>query len=522
MKISTVEEMRAMDRTAIQRYGIAEELLMENAGAAAARVWAERAGLAGRRALILCGGGNNGGDGLVVARHLYARGCEVRVRLLADPQGYAGAAGLNWAIVQKLGLDSKRVAHVDELDEDLAWANGIVDALLGTGITRPVEGLFAAVIERVNAGGRPVLSIDIPSGVNGNTGQVMGAAVAATWTASFGLPKIGNMLYPGFALGGKLFVSHISFPPALVEDDALKIAINAPPALPPRSESGHKGTFGQALFIAGAANYYGAPYFAAMSFMKAGGGYSRLAAPRSIIPTLAGKGAEIVFLPQEETQAGSLALSNLDYLLELAGRMDFVALGPGMSLDEETQQLVRDLVTQIEKPLLIDGDGITAVHEALECVRGRTAPTVLTPHLGEMARLTGLSIAEIEADPVSVLQRSCRDLHATIVMKGAHTLIGCADGRVAVNLSGNAGMATAGSGDVLTGTIAAMAGLGLPVEEAARMGVLVHGLAGDLAAAELGEDGMTAADVLACLPHAVRLLRQPDKLPARVFGPSLV
>ncbi len=197
-------------------------------------------------------------------------------------------------------------------------------------------------------------------------------------------------------------------------------------------------------------------------------------------------------------------------------------MGPGLSLHEETQQLVRELAARIDKPLLIDGDGLTAVHQEPDCLRQRSAPTILTPHMGEMARLTGRSVPGIEAEPVTTLRAVCRDLKALVVMKGAHSLVGYPDGRVYVNLSGNSGMATAGSGDVLTGSIAAMAGLGLPVEEAVRMGVFVHGLAGDLAAASIGEDGMTASDVLAYLPEAVRLLRTPEGLPAGYLGPQVV
>ncbi len=522
MKISTVEQMRAMDQAAIRTYGIDEALLMENAGGAAARVWLHEMDGSSRNVLILCGGGNNGGDGLVVARHLHAAGASVRVRVYGNPERYAGAAKLNWSIAQNLGIDISVLGEIGGLGEDLAWAGGVVDALLGTGITREVAGLYAEVIERVNRSGLPVLSIDIPSGVNGDTGRVLGTAVQADCTVTFGLPKIGNLLYPGYELGGKLFVSHISFPPVLTVDEALQIEVNAPPALPKRNPAGHKGSFGQALFIAGAANYYGAPYYAAMSFLKAGGGYARLATPRSLAPVLASNGGEIVYLPQRETEVSSLAQSNQADLLDITTKMDFVVMGPGLSLHEETQQLVRELAARIDKPLLIDGDGLTAVHQEPDCLRQRSAPTILTPHMGEMARLTGRSVPGIEAEPVTTLRAVCRDLKALVVMKGAHSLVGYPDGRVYVNLSGNSGMATAGSGDVLTGSIAAMAGLGLPVEEAVRMGVFVHGLAGDLAAASIGEDGMTASDVLAYLPEAVRLLRTPEGLPAGYLGPQVV
>jgi hydroxyethylthiazole kinase-like uncharacterized protein yjeF len=395
---------------------------------------------------------------------------------------------------------------------------------LGTGITRNVEGLYLDVIESINRSGKPVFSIDIPSGVHGDTGQVMGAAVQADYTVTFGLPKLGNVLFPGYELGGRLYVSHISFPPSMTAADSLKVEINHPLRLPRRKKDGHKGSFGQVLFVAGAAGYYGAPYFAALSFLKTGGGYSRLAAPRSITPFLANKGSEIVLLPQDETAAGSIARGNRAALLEMSRRMDMVVLGPGLSLEAETQQLVRELAAEIEKPLLIDGDGITAICGDLEIVKNRKAETILTPHLGEMARITGMDVGEIDANKVDVLQRTAGELEATIVLKGAHSLIGVPDGRVFVNMTGNPGMATAGSGDVLTGTIAAMFGLGLSLEKAVRQGVFVHGLAGDLAADDKGEDGITAQDILETLPLAVKVVRQglDERLSDRYAGARVV
>jgi NAD(P)H-hydrate epimerase len=288
----------------------------------------------------------------------------------------------------------------------------------------------------------------------------------------------------------------------------LKLAINQPVPLPLRSRTAHKGSMGDVLFIAGAGRYFGAPVLAARSFLKGGGGYSRLATPASMVPFLAVNGSEIVFLPQHETAAGSIALANKPALLDLAARVDMVVLGPGVSLQEETQQLVRELVRDLKIPLLLDGDGITAVCQQLDVLRHREAVTILTPHLGEMARLTGRRVDEIDGNKIAILQQTARDLGALIVLKGAHSLIGSPDEGVRINMSGNPGMATAGSGDVLTGTIAAMYGLGLALPEAVSMGVFVHGLAGDLAATHLGEDGMTAQDVLHYLPHAIKAVRE--------------
>jgi NAD(P)H-hydrate epimerase len=481
---------------------------MENAGHAVYSVILKEFGIEDKRFLIFCGLGNNGGDGLVVARKLHSNGGAVKVFILGDPARFKGAAKLNYDIVARLPVEVRQLESVEKVAVDVANCDAIVDAILGTGITRNVEGLYRDVIESINLSQKTVFSVDIPSGIHGDTGKILGTAVRADHTVTFGLPKIGNMLFPGYRQGGRLYVSHISFPPSITSADSLKVEINHPLQLPPRAKDAHKGDFGQVLFIAGAAGYYGAPYFAASSFLKAGGGYCRLAAPRSITPFIANKGSEIVFVPQDETNAGSIARGNRRALLELAQRMDMVVLGPGLSLEHETQQLVRELVGEIEKPLLINGDGITALCQDLQIIKGRGAQTVLTPHLGEMARITATDLSEIDANKVDVLQHSTRELGATIVLKGAHSLIGYPDERVFVNMSGNPGMATAGSGDVLTGTIAAMFGLGLPMRDAVRQGVFVHGLAGELAADDKGEDGITAQDILDYLPLAVKVVRE--------------
>jgi NAD(P)H-hydrate epimerase len=521
MKLASVEEMRLMDRYAIEKLGIAEEILMENAGIAAINVLQNESDIKGRKFVVFCGSGNNGGDGLVIARLLHSLGYQVKVFLLADKNKFRGAAQTNMVIIDKLPIEVFNLKNAAAAKKDVAHCDLIVDAIFGTGLDRDVAGLAADVIALINKSKKKVLSLDIPSGVNGNTGQILGVAVKADYTATFGLPKIGNMFYPGYELGGGLFVSHISFPPSLTESNDLQIATNDYVALPQRPSEAYKGSVGDVLFIAGAVGYYGAPYFAAMSFLKAGGGYARLAAPQSMIGKLAVKGREIVYLPQEETAAGSIAVKCKNKLLEASVKMDMVVIGPGLSLQEETVRLVKELVRAIKVPLLIDGDGLTAIAENLEILRSRKAATILTPHLGEMARLTGRPAAEISAAKIAVLQETAKKLNSIIVLKGAHSLIGCADGRVYINLSGNAGMATAGSGDVLTGCIAAMYGLGLKPDEATRKAVFLHGYAGDLAAAKKGVDGITARDIMEYLPQALKNDRA-GRIDAKYYEPPVI
>jgi NAD(P)H-hydrate epimerase len=507
MKVARVEEMKDLDRRATEEFGISADLLMENAGQAVYFVMLQEFGIKDNKFVVLCGGGNNGGDGLVVARKIHSNGGEVKVLLLDDEVKFKGAAKKNFEIISRMPIKMSKVSSINSVRAELLDCDAIVDAIFGTGLVRKVSGIYKDVIKLINECQRTVFSVDIPSGINGDTGEVMGVAVEADYTVTFGLPKLGNMLLPGYEHCGKLYVSHISFPPALYNSDSIKIAINNPVELPTRVRDTHKGSYGKALFIAGSSNYFGAPYFSALSFLKAGGGLSYLATPKSISPFIASKGSEIVFLPQKETSSGSLTLENKNGLLKFSQTVDMVVLGPGLSLARETQELVRELTPKIDKPLLIDGDGITAIAEDLGKIKKRKAPTILTPHLGEMSRITKMEISEINKNKIDILQRTARELNAIIILKGAHSFIGYPDGTVFINLIGNSGMATAGSGDVLTGTIAAMYGLGLPLEEAVRLGVFIHGFSGDVAAVDKGEDGITAQDILDYLPETMKLYR---------------
>jgi ADP-dependent NAD(P)H-hydrate dehydratase / NAD(P)H-hydrate epimerase len=523
MKVSKIEQMRNLDKTATSKYSIPEEFLMENAGEAAYFVIQSQFGIENKKFMVLCGSGNNGGDGLVAARKIHSSGGLVKVCLLSDASKFKGPAQQNHKIISQLPVEKESFQSIEKLEDQISQCDAVVDAIFGTGLTREIKGKYKHIIDLINKSGKTVFSIDIPSGINGNSGEIMGVAVRSNFTVTYGLPKIGNLLFPGYEYGGKLYVSHISFPPSMYNQDSFKIAVNDPVKLPERETDTHKGDFGDALFIAGASSYLGAPYFSALSFLKAGGGYSRLASPSSITSFIAGKGSEIVFVPQKNTKTGSIALNNKSNLLELSRKVDMVVMGPGLSLNEETQQLVREMTDEISKPLLVDGDGITALCRDLNVVKRRKAPIILTPHLGEMSRISGLSVSKIKENRIDVLQEQAKKLGAVIVLKGAHSQIRYPGGEVFLNMSGNCGMASAGSGDVLTGTIAAMNGLGLSLDESVRMGVFMHGFSGDLAAQAKGKDGITAQDILDYLPYALKSYRENyDQIKEEYKGISVV
>ncbi len=519
MKVAYVSEMRKMDETAVKKYGIDELLLMENAGNAVFFAIEKETNIRNNKFLVLAGSGNNGGDGMVVARKLRSNGAEVNFCLLSEEKRLKGITKKNFQILKKIGIPIKIKPTYREIDNRLKDSDIVIDAMLGTGLSGEVRGVYKKAIEFVNKSGKKIISVDIPSGINGNTGKVMGIAVKSDITVTFGLPKIGNLNYPGYEHWKKLFLSHISFPPELYNDESIKTSINYPLTLKERGADTHKGSFGKCLFISGAKKYLGAPYFSAMSFLKTGGGLSYLATPKSISSSIGKKGKELVFLPQKETEMGSISKDNLKDLIKFSEDVDFVIMGPGLSLEEETQNLVRSLTEKIKKPLLIDGDGLTALKDNLDVLKKRKNLTVLTPHPGEFIRLFGGKMKETKINRVQVTQEKAAEYGCFIVFKGANSLIGCPDGEVFINITGNSGMATAGSGDVLTGIIPAMFKV-VPgdnekkrFKNAVRIGVLIHGLAGDLAAEKKGKDGVTATDILNSIPKAIKLYRtQPDSL----------
>ncbi len=527
MKVCSVEEMKRIDEEAVIQYGIDHILLMDEAGSAIYSVIEREYGVYGKKFCVIAGTGNNGGDALVAARRIHSGGGVVDVFIVGDPSRYSDIARRNYELVKRIGLPITIIQSdndVDKIRYCLEKADIVVVGLIGIGLRGEVTGIHRKVIEIINEySHKPVVSVDIPSGIGGNNGKIYGVAVKSSITVTFGLPKYGNILYPGYQYCGKLYVSFLSYPQKLF--DEVRAELNVPIQPPERVRWGHKGMFGKFLAVAGARYYYGAPYYVSLSFLKAGGGYSRLAAPKSIVPYIASKASEVVYIPLDETTEGTIAKSNYDYIMRIIDEydIDIVAIGSGTSLNEETQQLMRDLATGINKPIIIDGDGLTAIAKNLDILRKRKIPAVLTPHLGEFSRITNLSIKDIQEDPINILRKTCMELNSYIVLKGAHTAIGYPDGYVYINMTGNPGMAKAGSGDVLTGTIAAMYGIGYgDIGIATRMGVLVHGLAGDLVANDYGEDGVTPDLILEYLPRAVRILRENPRYIIDKYMPKII
>jgi NAD(P)H-hydrate epimerase len=500
-------QMRALDRHTIEELGVPGEVLMESAGRAV--VPAVLAGLEpGDTVCVVCGPGNNGGDGLVVARHLHALGVPVRAALLAER--LSGDAGAQLARARAAGvpIEGKRWR---------APASGvIVDALFGTGLARALAGDARASVRRINAArsARPgavrVVAVDLPSGLDADTGQVLGAAVAADATVTFGLPKLGLAFEPGRALAGRIRVARIGIAdvaPDVRLDAWLWTRAGAAAALPARPADGHKGTFGHALLVAGSEGKTGAAALCAEGAARVGAGLVTLACPAGLNDILEAKVTEAMTAPLPDTGARQFAAAAEDGIVALAATRSAVGLGPGIGRARETTALARALAKRIEVPLAIDADGAVAFAGELELLRGRRAPTVLTPHPGEAAALLGVKAARINADRAGCAREIARRSGAVVLLKGAGTAIAAPDGELIVNPTGGPALASGGTGDVLLGVVTGLLAQGLEPLRAAALAAYLHGAAADRIAARRGATGLLASELLPALPAAIAALR---------------
>lgn len=516
MRLVTAQEMREIDRRAIEEYAIPSLVLMENAGRSVADA-VERllGGVKGKKVVILCGKGNNGGDGFVAARHLLQRGAVLRVFLACAPEEVRGDAQVNLTIWRRLEQECFQLTgsgSLQLLKLALMQADAVVDALYGTGFRGKATGQAEKAIEAVNAVGKPVVAVDLPSGLEADTGQVHGPCIRATVTVTFGLPKIGLVLEPGAQYCGKLVVADISLPRALTDGEGPGRYLLTPELvsswLAPRPATAHKGNFGHVLVVGGSRGMIGAACLAAQAALRAGAGLVTLAVPRGLQDVAASKLTEAMTVGLPETPEGTLSREAFSAVMELLPRKSVLALGPGLSQHPETVGLVRELVRSVSCPLVLDADGLNAFAGMGSLLAERMAPLIVTPHPGEMGRLTGKSVAEIEADRPGHAEQYAREWRAVVVLKGARTVVASPEGYLGINTTGNPGMATGGSGDVLTGVIAAMVAQGLEPFRAAAAAVYLHGRAGDLAAGETGEMGLVAGDILRFLPVACREIEE--------------
>jgi NAD(P)H-hydrate epimerase len=511
MKVVTAAQMRDIDKKTIAS-GIRGIDLMEHAGQSVFKAMREHFGdLSGKKLGIFCGKGNNGGDGLVVARILAEEGAKIKVILLAKREEVKGDARTNLERAQELGIEIMEVISQNqlvELAETVAESDIVVDAILGTGIEGAPKEPQASVISLINTLRKPVVSVDIPSGVAGSTGKVPGSSVNAALTVSFGLPKIGLVVYPGADKVGKLVVADIGIPSRLLEDDQIKVNMITPedvsPYLKSREPDTHKGTYGHLLVIAGSAGMTGAAMLTSYGALRSGVGLVTLGIPQSLNDIMEVKLTEGMTLALPETRNRTLSLAAQVPVLDFLKRVDAVALGPGLSIEPETVALVKNLTKEIGMPMVIDADGLNALAGEPKILRQRKASTIITPHPGELAKLTEVTAKDVQADRIKAASEFATEYNTIVILKGARTIVADSSGQSFINPTGNPGMASGGVGDVLTGMVGSGLAQGMDAICAAKVAVYVHGLAGDMIAREKGEISLIAGDLLEKLPSAFK------------------
>ena len=509
--IVTAEQMRALDHRTITEAHVPSLVLMERAGAGVvAQLEARYGPVAGKSVLVLCGKGNNGGDGFVIARLLRRKKAKVHVLSLAPANDLSRDAKTMYQRFQRAAGPSATTRPTDAaaLQQRLAACNIIVDAILGTGLSTPVTGLYRDAIEAVNTACRPTVAVDVPSGLHADTGAVLGAAVCADLTVTFGLPKAGLYCGAGIDCAGTVRLVDIGIPPSFVDAIGSRLLLltgaAAHAALPLRRPSSHKGTYGHLGIIAGSVGKTGAAAMAALAALRIGTGLVTAAVPSSVNDILEAKLLEAMTLPMPETKARTFARSGLDRLLAFTGSRDAVAIGPGLTTHPETVDLVQEFVKRIDKPCVLDADALNALAGKASLLTECTRPPIITPHPGEMARLEAEATTQsVNDDRLGTATRFARERGVFVILKGARTVIARPDGMAAICPTGNPGMATAGTGDVLTGMVGGLLAQGLAPWDAACTATYFHGLAGDLAAQECGQAGMIARDLIRHIPHAL-------------------
>ncbi|MDD2499998.1 MAG: NAD(P)H-hydrate dehydratase [Geobacter sp.] len=517
MKIVTAHTMQELDRRAINEYGIPGRELMEQAGQGCAEhILAAYGTRRSKQAVILAGKGNNGGDGYVIARCLLEKGWQVQVIVLADRDRISGDAETNLVRLPEeiIHFCPAEGELTEKHTDDIQQADVLVDALLGTGLRSDLTGIYLEAVELINSAPGKVVAVDIPTGIHGTTGRILGQTVHANMTVTFCVAKLGHVLYPAAEHVGRLVIVDIGIPPHLMDEavgyDFLNEKLMAP-LVKRRDRQAHKGTYGHCLIVAGSTGKTGAAALAANSAVRTGSGLVTLAIPESLNQILEIKTTEAMTLPLPDAGSGHLTIHSLVALEKHLPGKDALAIGPGIDRRPASVTVVQTLIETVSIPMVIDADGLNALAEDTSILhRRRSQNIVLTPHPGEMSRLLGSAIPDVAAIRISVAQEFARTFGVYVVLKGARTIIAAPNGMAAINGSGNPGMASGGMGDVLTGIIVSLLGQGYSTWNACRLGVYIHGLAGDLVATEQGEIGMTATDLTKRIPLALnRLLNLP-------------
>ena len=519
MRILNAAQMREADRFTIEEIGIPSLVLMENAGrqVVAAIEAAYEARLNGRVA-VLCGRGNNGGDGFVVARTLLQRGIDTTVFVIGALAEVRGDAKTNLEILGRLGVTVVEIGDEQSWElhfSEIAQCSLIVDAIVGTGLKSALGGMMETVVADVNASSIPIVSIDLPSGLSADTPRILGDCIDASMTVTLAAPKLPLVLPPGEEHAGDVVIADIGIPHEVIDGvEGQRIELLTPEQLreivEPRAADSHKGDFGRVTIVAGSRGKTGASHMAAMGALRSGAGLVTVATPASVLPIVASMAPEFMTEPLDESAEGTVSAKAIERLLELSH--DVIACGPGLGRGPCVAEFVRALLDRATVPLVLDADAITVLADDPAGLVGREErDVIITPHPGEMARLIGSSIEEVQANRIDVATDFATTHRVYVVLKGHRTVIATPDGHIFINPTGNAGMATGGTGDVLTGMIAAWVGQLLDAEAACRLAVFLHGAAGDLAEAEEGQVAMTATDVIAHLGDALNGLCNPEK-----------
>ncbi len=510
MKIVTNEQMMQLDELAVSKYGIPGVVLMENAGTNIVfEVMAMNPSK--QRVHLFCGMGNNGGDGFVAARHLSNNGFPVTVYVVGKLSDLKGDSYLNYQVIKKMQLNIEIISDgggINKMEKNIRPTDMIVDALIGTGLNREVTGIYGEVIDSINRNPAIVLSVDIPSGVDANNGRVLGRAIEADKTVTFALPKIGNILFPGAKYQGELLIKKISIPDGVLDD--LQIQTNlitradVMPMLKTRERDTHKGTYGKANLIAGSFGMTGAAILAARACLRSGAGLLKLYIPESLNTIITTSIPEVVTVPLTEMRKGVIAINQLDRIVEDAKKATVTAVGPGCGDTSELLELIRRLLRDLEIPIILDADGLNALSRDIDLLNRKKSTVIITPHPGEMSRLTGLGIKEINEEPMRVAKEFAKEFDVICILKGSRTVIATPSGELFINASGNPGMATAGSGDVLTGILTSLIAQGIQPIEASMLAVYLHGVSGDLMAEKRGEYSLIASDIVEGLTTTMR------------------